>query len=240
MDAISGTDPFIMMADGRGWIYSPSGLLDGPLPTHYEPVESPVGNLLYPKLGASPAAIRWQRPENPYHETGDPRYPIVATTFRLTEHHTAGGMSRPVPWLAELQPEMFAEIDPVLAADRGIEDAGWLTVVTARAEIEARALVTDRLRPLRAGGRMLHQIALPWHFGFGTGGVTGDSANDLVAIAADPNVSIHEARAFSCDVRAGRRAGPTSARLAGVRSGRQVAPDQDDPDAERPKRAGGR
>ena len=77
--------------------------------------------------------IRWRRPENPYHVAGDPRYPLVATTFRLTEHHTAGGMSRTVPWLVELQPEMFAEIDPVLAADRGIEDGGWMTIVTERA-----------------------------------------------------------------------------------------------------------
>ncbi len=75
MDAISGDDPFIMMADGRGWLYSPSGLLDGPLPTHYEPLESPVHNLLYPDLGADPSAIRWRRPENPYHATGDPALP---------------------------------------------------------------------------------------------------------------------------------------------------------------------
>ena len=149
MDAISGTDPFIMMADGRAWLFSPSGLLDGPLPTHYEPLESPLPNLLYPKLGSNPTVIRWQRPENPYHPTGDPRFPVVATTFRLTEHHTAGGMSRFVPWLVELQPEMFAEIDPQLAADRGIEDGGWMTIVTERAEIEARAKVTHRMRPLR-------------------------------------------------------------------------------------------
>ena len=146
MDAISGDDPFIMMADGRGWLYTPGGLLDGPMPTHYEPIESPVHNLLYPELGADPSAIRWRRPENPYHATGDPRYPLVATTFRLTEQHTTGGMSRTLPWLAELQPEMFAEIDPVLAARRGIEDGGWMTIVTERAEIEARALVTDRMR----------------------------------------------------------------------------------------------
>ncbi len=153
MDAIAGTDPFIMMGDGRGWLYSPSGLLDGPLPTFYEPLESPMPNLLYPKLNGNPAAVRWHRPENPYHAAGDPRYPLVATTFRLTEHHTAGGMSRTVPWLVELQPEMFAEIDPQLAADRGIEDGGWMTIVTERAEIEARAKVTDRIRPLRIDGR---------------------------------------------------------------------------------------
>jgi len=90
MDAISGAEPFIMMADGRGWLYAPAGLLDGPLPAHYEPYESPVANAIYPDIGRNPAALSWNRPDNPEAATGDPRYPIVATTFRLTEHHTAG------------------------------------------------------------------------------------------------------------------------------------------------------
>jgi formate dehydrogenase major subunit len=217
MDAISGTDPFIMMADGRGWLYSPSGLLDGPFPTHYEPIESPVPNPLYPEPGANPAALRWSRPDNPYNPVGDPRYPLVATTFRLTEQHTAGGMSRGVPWLSELQPEMFAEIDPLLARERGIEDGGWMTIFTERAEIEARAKVTERMRPLSIDGRPVHQVALPWHFGYALL-AQGDSANDLGALAADPNVSIQESKAFTCDVRAGRRRGQTSERIAGRRA----------------------
>ena len=129
MDAISGDDPFIMMADGRAWLYTPSGLLDGPLPTHYEPLESPVDNLLYPKVQRQPGrrcagTARRTRSAPP----GDPRYPMVATTFRLTEHHTAGAMSRNLPWLAELQPEMFVEIDPSWRAERGIEDGDWMTI----------------------------------------------------------------------------------------------------------------
>ena len=204
MDAISGTEPFMMMGDGRAWLYSPSGLLDGPLPTHYEPIESPLPNALYPEIGANPVALRWQRPDNPYNPSEDPRYPLVATTFRLTEHHTAGAMSRNLPWLAELQPEMFAEIDPALARDRGIEDGDWMTVVTERAEIEARAVVTERMRPLWLGDRVLHQVALPWHWGYG-GGSTGDAANDLIVLSGDPNTTIEESKAFSCDVRAGRR-----------------------------------
>ena len=106
-----------MMADGRAGCSRPSGLLDGPLPTHYEPIESPVPQPALPRPSTpTRSAIRWERPENPLAAAGDPRYPHVATTFRLTEHHTAGGMSRNLPWLDELQPEMFAEIDPVLAA----------------------------------------------------------------------------------------------------------------------------
>src|SRR5258707_12240921 len=76
MDAIAGDNPFIMMADGRGWLFTPSGLLDGPMPTHFEPLESPIDNLLYPGVESDPAAIRWRRPENPVHATGDPRYPL--------------------------------------------------------------------------------------------------------------------------------------------------------------------
>jgi len=235
MDAIGGADPFIMMSDGRGWLYSPTGLLDGPLPTFYEPIESPLPNLLYPNIEGNPAAIRWRRPENPYHAAGDPRYPVVATTFRLTEHHTAGGMSRTLPWLVELQPEMFAEIDPQLAADRGIEDGAWMTIVTARAEIEARAKVTDRIRPLRVDGQTIHQIALPWHWGY-NGLSTGDAANELVALSGDPNVSIQDDKAFTCDVRAGRRQGHSTARLAGAAlGGDPVRPNEDDPTAENPQ-----
>ena len=234
MDAISGTDPFMMMADGRGWLFSPAGLLDGPLPTHYEPIESPVPNALYPNLGANPAAIRWKRPENPFNPSGDPRYPLVATSFRLTEHHTAGGMSRHLPWLAELQPEMFAEIDPALAADRGIEDGGWMTIITERAEIEARARVTDRIRPLKVDGRLVHQVALPWHWGFSSPH-PGDSTNDLGVISGDPNVSIQEDKAFTCDVRAGRRRQATTARLAGASAAETVGPSDPDHIAEEPR-----
>jgi formate dehydrogenase major subunit len=228
MDAIGGADPFIMMADGKGWLYAPAGLLDGPLPTHYEPYESPVANALYPEISRNPAALSWNRPDNPEAQTGDPRYPVVATSFRLTEHHTAGAMSRNLPWLAELQPEMFAEIDPILAADRGIEDGGWMVIETERAEIEARARVSERMRPLKIDGRRLHQIALPWHWGF-AGGAPGDSTNDLGVLGLDPNVSIQEDKAFSCNVRAGRRTGETTQKLAHVRARSKAEPAGDAP-----------
>jgi formate dehydrogenase major subunit len=228
MDAIGGADPFIMMADGRAWLFSPSGLLDGPMPTHYEPIESPVENPLYPRIHENPAALRWTRKDNPAATPGDPRYPHVATTFRLTEHHTAGGMSRWLPWLSELQPEMFAEIDPVLAAREGIEDGGWMTITSPRAEIVARARVTNRMKPLKIDRAMVHQVGLPWHWGPG-GPVTGDAANDLILLSGDPNTSIHESKAFVCNVRAGRDSRGTSL-LAGIRDTPPgVAPNRDHP-----------
>jgi formate dehydrogenase major subunit len=239
MEAISGDGPFIMMPDGRAHLYSASGLLDAPLPTHYEPLESPVRNALYPNVGANPAAITWDRDENPVAAPDDPRYPHVASTFRLTEQYTAGPMSRNLPWLAELQPEMFAEIDPVLAAKEGIEDEEWMVIETPRAEIEVRAKVTNRMKPLPIGGGVLHQVCIPWHFGpykSNEQGVTGDSVNDLVAMSGDPNVSIHESKAFRCSVRAGRRKGETTERLAGIdTTPEKAAPDRDHP-AERPTR----
>jgi formate dehydrogenase major subunit len=234
MDAISGTDPFIMQADGRGWLFSPAGLLDGPMPTHYEPIESPLHNLLYPRIDDNPAALRWSRADNPVADHADPRWPCVATTFRLTEHHTAGGMSRWVPWLAELQPEMFAEIDPVLARERGIEDGGWMTILSPRAEIEARAKVTDRMKPLRMHDRLVHQVGIPWHWGF-AGPLPGDSANDLGPLSGDPNVSIQESKAFLCNVRAGRTNRGTSV-LAGVHDQPPgIAPNRDHPAETRPQ-----
>ncbi len=204
MQAISGRDPFIMMGDGRGWLYVPSGLKDGPLPAHYEPFESPLHNALYPNQQNNPCVITFDRPDNPYNGTDDPAYPYVVTTYRLTEHHTSGAMSRWNTWLAELQPELFAEISSQLAAEKGIANRDWVTITTSRTSIEARALVTERLRPLRVDGRLIHTIGLPYHWG-PDGVVTGDVANDLIAVVLDPNVKIHEAKAFTCNLRKGRK-----------------------------------
>jgi len=203
LDAHPGTAPFIMMLDGLGWLFVPVGLLDGPLPTHYEPWETPVTNLLYPSQPRNPVAPAFLRADNPYHEIGDPRYPYVITTYRLTEHHTAGGMSRWVPWLAELQPAGFVEISPELARELGIANGDWVVVETARGAAEARALVTERVQPLTIAGRTVHVIGMPWHFGFG-GLATGGIANELAALVEDPNSLIHEAKSFTCTIRKGR------------------------------------
>jgi formate dehydrogenase major subunit len=206
-DAIGGREPFIMQSDGRGWLYVPSGLRDGPMPAHYEPQESPVTNALYTQQ-SNPARQQFFRKENRYNPTdGEPGadvFPYVTTTYRLTEHHTAGGMSRTIAHLAELQPEFFCEVGPALARERGLEHGGWATIVTSRTAIEARVLVTDRVAPIRVGGRIVHQVGLPYHWG-SQGLVTGDSANDLMSVVLDPNVHIQEVKAATCDIRPGRR-----------------------------------
>jgi formate dehydrogenase major subunit len=123
----------------------------------------------------------------------------VLTTYRLTEHHTSGAMSRTLSHLAELQPALFAEISPELAHEAGITNGDVIKIATARAEIEARALVTGRMPSLNVQGRRVHQVGLPYHFG-GNGLVTGDVVNDLLAISEEPNVRIMEAKALTCNV----------------------------------------
>ncbi len=205
--AIGGAEPFVMQSDGRAWLHAPAGLADGPMPTHYEPEESPVGNALYGQR-ANPARQRFERADNHYHpEPGTPGaevYPYVFTTFRVTEHHTAGGMSRWTPHLNELQPEMFLEVSPELAAERGLTHGGWAHVVTARSAVEGRVLVTERAKPLRHGDTVIHQIGVPWHWG-PNGLSTGDAANELLGVSLDPNVHIMETKAATCDIRPGRR-----------------------------------
>ncbi|AGF72070.1 formate dehydrogenase alpha subunit [Corynebacterium halotolerans YIM 70093 = DSM 44683] len=207
--ALSGIDPFIMQADGKGWLYAPKGTIDGPLPTHYEPQESPVDNPLYAQQ-ANPARLIFPREDNLSAQSagaaGTDVYPFIFTTYRLTEHHTAGGMSRWLPYLSELQPEMFCEISPELAEERGLENYGWATIISPRTAIEAKVLVTERVKALKVGGKTFHQIGLPYHWANGDNAVvSGDSANDLLGVTLDPNVQIQESKIGACDIRPGRR-----------------------------------
>jgi len=207
-DALGGDKPFIMHPDGFGWIWVPSGLRDGPLPSHYEPLESPVRNQLYPAHSTDPAAERKERPDNVYADSPDARFPYVLTTYRLTEHHTAGGMSRYLSHLAELQPELFAEISIQLSAELGIANGDYVTVSSPRGAIEARALVTRRMTPVSVDGQIIHQVGLPYHWGY-KGLVKGGAANDLVAISEEPNVRIMETKALVCNLKRSRT--PSSA-----------------------------
>ncbi|HKA41554.1 MAG TPA: molybdopterin dinucleotide binding domain-containing protein, partial [Burkholderiales bacterium] len=198
MDALPGTAPFIMRPDGLGWLFAPSGMVDGPLPTHYEPVESPVKNQLYQQQ-ASPVIKYWKDAANPLAQPADPKFPYVLTTYRLTEHYLAGGMSRWNPWLTELQPELFIEISPELAQEKGIKNLDWVKISSPRAQIKAKALVTKRMRPFKMNGKTIHQVGMPWHWGY-EGLSTGDVVNELTSLVGDPNVSMHEGKAFVCNV----------------------------------------
>ncbi len=215
--ALAGDDPFIMQADGRGWLYTPAGVGEGPLPTHYEPQDSPVRNRLH-RQQRNPVRQVYAHERNRYHPDPDTPgadvFPFVLTTYRLTEHFTAGGMSRWTPYLAELQPEFFCEVSPELAGERGLEHGGWATVVSARGVVEARVMVTDRMTPLRVDGRTLHQIGMPYHWG-PNGYARGDSMNELSSMSLDPSSHIQEVKALTIDIRPGRRPrGPAREQLA--------------------------
>jgi len=195
-----GKDPFIMKTDGKGWLFG--ALNEGPLPEHYEPVESPVRNLLSGRQN-NPAIKIWKT--NQGQAIGDnwgtpDKFPIVATTYRVVEHWQAGGMSRWLEWLTECQPQMFVEMSKELAAEKGIKNGEWVKVRSARGEIEAVAIVTARFKPLIVDGKTIHQVGMPWHFGWG-GLATGDSANDLTPHVGDANTAIPEYKAFLVDIR---------------------------------------
>ena len=202
MEAIAGTEPFILIPDGRLSLFAPSGLPDGPLPTHYEPAESPMRNPVHDRQN-NPGLKVWRHPGNELHETGDPRFPYVLTTFRVTELHCGGVATRAMPHTAELQPEAFAEIPVELAASLGVGNTDWVVLSTLRGEIEMRALVTQRLRPLNLNGRRVFQIGVPWVYGW-EGYARGASANVLLAMSGDPSTSIHSTKALTCNLRAGR------------------------------------
>ena len=199
--AQAGTDAFIMKADGKGWLFAPKGLNEGPLPEHYEPLESPTANLLS-KLQFNPVVKIWDTDKG--KAIGDnvgsaDKFPIVCTTFRLTEHWQAGAMSRNLPWLAEAQPGMFVEISKELAAEKGIGNGDSVEITSARGKIRATALVTMRWKSYMIGGKKVHHIGMPWHYSW-VGLATGDSANDLTPHVGDGNSSIPEYKAFLVDV----------------------------------------
>ncbi|HEY4676457.1 MAG TPA: molybdopterin dinucleotide binding domain-containing protein, partial [Candidatus Angelobacter sp.] len=203
VEALGGAGPFTLHPDGVGWLYVPSGLKDGPLPTHYEPLESVVTNPLYPEHNTNPAADKKESADNPYGHEQDKRFPYILSTYRLTEHHTSGAMSRYLPHLAELQPELFAEISPQLAAEIGVENGDYMVITTMRGIVEARALITERNKPLIIDGEMKNTICLPYQFGY-KGVITSDVPNDLLAISEEPNVRIMETKALVCHARKGR------------------------------------
>jgi formate dehydrogenase major subunit len=190
-----GAYPFIMVAEGVGRLYA-LNMKDGPFPEHYEPIESPARNLM----------SRVQN--NPLVKvTKDmsidaTKYPCIGTTYRMTEHWQTGGMTRSLPWLVELVPDMFVEMSRTLAQSRGIANGDRVVVTTERGSIEAYALVTSRLKPLQIHGKAIEQVGMPWHFGY-AGLANGDSANVLTPEALSPSSSIPEYKAFLCNVQKG-------------------------------------
>lgn len=191
----SAKSPFIMLPELQARLFS-AGMVDGPLPEHYEPFESPVQNVIS-RQQVNPVITYWPG-------TGQPattrEFPYVATTYRVCEHWQSGIMTRNSPWLAELIPEMFVELSVQLAARLGIENGRQVIVTTPRGEMRAVACVTRRLKPLEVNGEMVEIVGMPWHWGY-RGLFPGDSANVLTPHVGDPNTTIPEYKAFLCNIR---------------------------------------
>jgi formate dehydrogenase major subunit len=190
---------FIMRKHGHAQIFGP-GRADGPFPEHYEPLECPVDENPLNPLMINPTAAVYSTGADHY-ATCDPRFPYVATTYRVSEHWQTGLMTRTQPWLMELQPQVFVEMSTELARLRGIKNGERVKISSARASLEATAVVTQRLKPFTMGELTVHQVGLPWHFGW-RWPVSGkeDSANLLTPPAGDPNTRIPETKAFMVNV----------------------------------------
>jgi len=191
--------PFIMRKHGHAQIFGP-GLADGPFPEHYEPLECPVEKNLMNSQRMNPVAPVYSSDADA-HATCDPRFPYVATTYRVSEHWQTGVMTRHQPWLLELQPQVFVEMSEELAKLKGIKNGDTVKVSSARAGIECVAIVTKRFKPFMIGGTTIHQVGIPWHFGwqYPEGGKES-SANLLTPPSGDPNTRIPETKAFMVNV----------------------------------------
>ncbi len=197
-DKKAGKYPFIMKPDGFGRIFGP-GLNDGPFPEHYEPLECPVPKNPMSSQFVNPT-IKIFTGEMDKHLTCDPRFPFVATTYRVTEHWQTGIMTRWQPWLIEAQPQMFVEMSEELAKLRGIKNGDKVKVSSVRGEVECVAMVTTRFRPFKIGDMTVHQVGMPWCFGWVTPKDGGESANLLTPNVGDPNTMIPESKAFMVNV----------------------------------------
>lgn len=186
--------PFIMKPDGVGSVFGP-GRADGPMPEHYEPVEGPVKKNSFSSQRINPVAVIYHSDLDQV-DNSDPRFPLVATTYRVTEHWQTGVLTRWQPWLLECEPQLFVELDPELAASKGIKNGDLCIVSSPRGKVEAVAMVTRRFRPLKIQGATVHQVGLPWCFGWVHPKDGGDSANLLTPAAGDPNTRIPETKAF--------------------------------------------
>jgi len=188
--------PFIMKNEGVANVFA-AGLADGPFPVHYEPMESPVGNLLHPKQPTNPAAYIYPGASGEFGTAAE--FPIVCSTYRVSEHWQAGAMTRSLPWLNELFPELFVELSEELAADKGIKNGDLVKIWNKRGTVVAKACVTKRFKPLKVNGKIVHQVGLPWHWGY-CGLCSGDSANILTPHVGDANTRIPEFKSFLVDV----------------------------------------
>ena len=195
-------------AGGQGQAFCPQRRLPGkdPIRCTMKPWNAPSSIRSIPSSKSNPVVRIWKSELDKYAEICDPKYPYIATTFRVTEHWQAGALTRNLPWQAQMFPEMFVEISPSLAKAKGIKAGDWVKVASVRGSVLARAQVTNRVHPFRCGlpgmENTVEMVALPWHFGF-AGLITGGpdktqnyAANQLAPSVGDANTMIPEYKVF--------------------------------------------
>jgi formate dehydrogenase major subunit len=197
----TGKYPFIMKPDGVGSIFGP-GLADGPFPEHYEALECPLEENSMSKQRINPTMKLFAEKEDAFFSC-DVRYPFVATTYRVSEHWQTGVLTRHQPWQLEMEPQQFVEMSEELAKEKNIKNGEKVTVSSGRGEIWAIAMVTSRFKPFKVAGTTVHQVGLPWCFGwqYPENGSGGDSSNLLTPTVGDANTMIPETKAFMVNVR---------------------------------------
>jgi formate dehydrogenase major subunit len=188
--------PFIMNPEGVGRLFGTDRMADGPFPEHYEPFESPAINALHPKIGPNPAARIFARDRDMLGSAGE--FPYAATTYRLVEHFHFWTKHARIP--AVLQPEAFVELDETLAGKKGIRSGDRVVVRSKRGRLVAKAVVTKRIKPLKVGGREVHTVGLPIHWGFDGLTRPGYVTNSLTPFVGDANTQTPEFKAFLVDV----------------------------------------
>ena len=197
--------PFIMTSEGTGRLFSNS-MLDGPLPEHYEPIESPIPNPLHPSQSESPVAFLYDKAAGRESRFGTVKdYPYVGTTYRLTEHEHY--VTQHVPLLVGTQPAPFVEVPEELAREKGIQNGDRVRVSSKRGKVEVAAIVTKRLGAVQVGGKKVFQIGIPIHWGFV--GISADRdpnkganwlANALTPFVGDANSRTPEFKAFLVNI----------------------------------------
>ncbi|MDF2617436.1 MAG: formate dehydrogenase, alpha subunit [Xanthobacteraceae bacterium] len=192
--------PFIMNAEGTGRLFARKMMRDGPFPVHYEPFESPVANVIAPKIVGNPVARVFPDDWKQFAKTGTPDFPYAATTYRLTEHFHYWTKNNHVN--AVLQPQQFVEISEELAREKGIEKGGWARVWSIRGEILAKAVVTKRIKPMTIDGKTVHVVGIPIHWGFVGAARKGFPANVLTPFVGDANIETPEFKAFLVNIEA--------------------------------------
>jgi len=191
--------PFIMNPEGVGRIFAPlAAFADGPLPEHYEPVESPVANPLHPQQSINPVAKVYKSDAD---KLGTPAggFNVVCTTYRLTEHYHYWTKNNPMN--VQLVPEPFVEVPAQLADEMGIRGGELVRVSSARGQYVAKAMVTKRIKPMLIDGKKTYQIGIPIHWGYrgikeDEGKTSLDTANNLSPSAIDPNAYTPEFKGF--------------------------------------------